>query len=148
MALPASLDAGMVRQVVLRHMVRASTHAFNLARVRAQSHEEEMIDILYTMAMDPVLPAAHRRLCALDVLEQARGKVVAQVHDGATIDPRAPATDGTDRDTGAQIEAARIAVAEMNAINEWASTPFEQWPEHVRALLGADMGAAFTADTD
>lgn len=137
-----------MRAAIRQHIARTSVHSFNLARVRAQSHEEEMIEVLYTMAMDPVLPAAHRRLCALDVLEQARGKVVQQVHDGATIDPRAPATDGTDRDTGAQIEAARISVANMNAINEWASTPFEQWPEHVRALLGADMGAAFTADMD
>jgi hypothetical protein len=136
-------DNEKVRMAVTRHLARVSVHSFNLARVRAQSHEEEMIDVLYGMAVDPTMSPEHRRLCALNVLEQARGKIVNYIHDGATVNPSDPALDGTDRTVGDQIQAARVAAAEMSLINQWAATPYEQWPEHVRTLLGPDMATAF-----
>jgi hypothetical protein len=136
----AALDT---RDTIRRHMARVSVHNFNLARLRAQTHEEEMVEVLYGIATDPEMAPVLRRQCAIDVLEQARGKITMQIHDGATITPSDPATDGTDRTVGEQIEAARTAASEMTAIQEWASVPFHQWPERVRALLGADMGSAF-----
>jgi hypothetical protein len=132
------------RDAIRRHLARASVHSFNLARLRAQTHEEEMVEVLYGIATDPEMAPALRRQCAIDVLEQARGKIKDQIHDGQSIVPSDPATDGTDRTVGEQIEAARTAASEMTAIQEWASVPFHQWPERVRALLGADMGNAFT----
>jgi hypothetical protein len=131
------------RRAIQRHMAKTSIHNFNLARLRAQTHEEEMVEVLYGIATDPEMAPALRRQCAIDVLEQARGRIVAQPHDGNSIVPSDPATDGTDRTVGEQIEAARTAASEMTAIQEWASVPFHQWPERVRLLLGADMGSAF-----
>jgi hypothetical protein len=135
------------RDAIRRHLARASVHSFNLARLRAQCHEEEMVDVLYGIATDPDMAPTLRRQCAIDVLEQARGKITVQLHDGQSIVASDPATDGTDRTVGEQIEAARVAASEMTAIQEWASVPYHQWPEHVRALLGPDMGTAFTEGT-
>jgi hypothetical protein len=139
-----SSPAEATRKAIQRHMTRVSVHSFNLARVRAQMHEEDMVDVLYSMAMDLNLAPEIRRLCAINVLEQARGKITTQLHDGNTVNPSDPALDGTNRTVGDQIDAARVAAAEMSVIQEWASVPYEQWPEHVRTLIGPDMMAAFT----
>lgn len=117
------------------------------ARIRAQSYEEDCIDVLFGMATDVSgeVPHALRRQCALDVLVQARGPIAPQIHDGATVDPRAPATDGGAGTVADQIDAARRSATILAEVQDYVQQgiAFDRWPQALRDAVGPDMGAAF-----
>ena len=117
----------------------------NVARWRAQLHEEEMVQLLVNFALDGTQSASLRRDCAKDVLEIARGKIVAQVHDGENVDPTAH-TGGASA-IGQQIEAQRIETNQWQTLDAYVGKiASEYWPEHIRHIAG-DLVALYSETT-
>lgn len=138
----SSAERRVLARVMQQHLERAE--GYDGSKYRAQTYEVDAIDTLYALMTDPESPRSLRRACALDLRLIARGPVAPVIHDGRTIDPEEPTEDGGT--VGAYIEAARLSADGMRRLQEavQARTPYDEWPEDLKAMVDPEMGAAFS----
>jgi len=135
------LSPEQARRAVIRHFSHlTSTGGANMAMVEAQRAEQSMVQLLVGFALDPSgdLPPTLRAKCAMDVISIARGAIRDWQHTGETIDPSATRTDGVDGTVADALEAAQASAdvsAELDMLVA-KRVPPEQWPAHVRAVVG------------
>ncbi len=123
------------RLAVAQHL-RKLKGGLNMAQLRAQTHEEGMVDLLATMARNGDVPYAIRRQCAVDVITFARGNPKPWLHDGKSIDPGSLGETGNT--IADEIEAAKHTTSLWKQI-DWLranNVPPAQWPEDVRQVAG------------
>jgi hypothetical protein len=138
-------DPRDLRRLVATISDAAATKAgVNLARWRAQLVEEEMVATLVDFVRDITLTPNFRRECAKDILELARGKIAPQMHDGETINPAEPTSDGST--VGAYIESQRVEATKWMLLDQYVGkVPVAQWPESVRLAAG-DLVSVYSED--
>lgn len=140
------------RSAVIKHFSHlTSTGGVNMAQYEAQKNETEMVQVLVGFALDTsgeIAPSL-RAKCAMDVLAIARGPLREWVHDGRTVEPAAPRTDGREGTQGEAIESAQASAdvaAELDRLVAQRVDP-ALWPGHVKAVVG-DAISFFSETTD
>jgi hypothetical protein len=107
---------------------------FSMAEFEAQKRVKDMVEVLAGIAMDANAPLEIRRLCALDVIERADGKVVQKVQ------VQQMPVDETGTTLEHEAEAATAEARLLAETEQWISSGADPstWPEHIRLRFGPE----------
>lgn len=134
-------DAEAARRAAAAYLqARSKLSGVNMVQLHAQMHEVACVEQLVEFVHDTTLPPALRRDCAKDVLHYARGTPKIWLHDGASVDVRAPSPrDPAHRKVADDIREVKDISAlyqELNALVS-AGVHTSDWPDAVKALVDA-----------